>query len=104
MPGGCWVCNPICGKCKPPAKKAGSCNVCGFVTVFDKTDIVLKQSLCCKMCGADLSLLVVPAPVCCSYCGQWCAYPCGKGTGPEPKIGLQKCAHISRVAPPAPEC
>lgn len=80
MPGGCWVCNPFCGKCQPAPKKSARCPACGACTIFDRRDIVAGADLLCKACGADMASLVRPEPVRCAYSGLSCAYPCGKST------------------------
>ena len=61
MPGGCWICNPLCGKCQPAPKKS------------------------------DLTALVRPEPLRCNYSGLVCAYPCGKGASAHPEHGYQVC-------------
>jgi len=89
--GGCWVCNPFCGKCQPTPKKAGTCSQCGMCTIFDRADIIAGKPLLCKSCKADLSVLVRPATIACNYSGLRCAYPCGKGTSEKPLLGYQVC-------------
>lgn len=91
MPGGCWVCNPLCGKCQPPPKKSGHCPECGACTLFDRDEILGGGSLACRSCGHDLTLSVRPQPIQCNYSGMACAYPCGKGRGETPTLGYQTC-------------
>ncbi|MEG0990652.1 hypothetical protein [Gordonibacter sp.] len=97
MPGGCWVCNPLCGKCQPPPKKSGRCPTCGTYTIFDRTDIIANKLLLCKKCGEDLSTQVRPQPLRCNYSGRICVYPCGKGANAHPQRGYQVCR---RTTPP----
>ena len=97
MPGGCWVCNPFCGKCQPAPKKSGTCPVCTTVTIFDRRDIIDGAELRCKKCGADLSSGVRPKPVHCTYSGLMCAYPCGKSTAHPEEGGVRIC---ERNTPP----
>lgn len=98
MPGGCWVCNPFCGKCQPAPKKSATCPSCGMVTIFDRMDIIAGEELVCKKCGSDQSAFVRPETITCSYSGLRCAYPCGKGTTARPEHGFQVC---KRNTPPA---
>ena len=100
MPGGCWVCNPLCGKCQPAPKKSGRCPECGMCTIFDCEVIKSGAELHCKKCGADLTELVRPETVKCNFSGLWCAYPCGKGTSSHPENGYQICR---RNTPPPEE-
>lgn len=100
MPGGCWVCNPLCGKCQPAPKKSGRCPVCGVCTIFDRKDIAAGKELHCKKCGEDLTELVRPVPIRCNFSGLICAYPCGKSTSPRHDLGYQVC---KRNTPPSKE-
>lgn len=100
MPGGCWICNPMCGKCQPAPKKSGTCPDCGTCTIFDRVDIVNGVDLHCKKCGKDMNDLVRPQPVRCNYSGLICAYPCGKSSSPRHDHGNQPC---KRNTPPSKE-
>lgn len=100
MPGGCWICNPLCGKCQPAPKKSGKCPSCGTCTIFDRTEVTAGAPLLCKKCGEDLTSLVRPAPLRCNYSGLVCAYPCGKGASAHPEHGYQVCR---RNTPPTEE-
>ena len=100
MPGGCWICNPMCGKCQPPPLKAGNFPDCGTTTVFERKTVESKEPLLCKKCGKDLSELVRPKVVKCNYSGKLCAYPCGKSTSPRHDWGDQPC---QRNTPPSEE-
>lgn len=91
MAGRCWVCNPFCGKCQPAPKKSATCPECGVCTIFDRSEVTAPGSLLCKKCGHDLTALVRPAVVVCSYSGLPCAYPCGKGTSSTHPFGYQVC-------------
>lgn len=91
MPGGCWICNPMCGRCKPPAYKSGTCPECGTMTLFDKAVIKQGGPLPCKKCGVDLSEDVRPKVVKCNYSGLLCAYPCGNSTASKHEYGDQRC-------------
>ncbi|MEG0477746.1 MAG: hypothetical protein RR572_08805, partial [Raoultibacter sp.] len=96
--GGCWVCNPFCGKCQPAPKKSATCPACGTCTIFDRLDIIAGKDLRCKKCGGNLAAEVRPTPITCHYSGLRCAYPCGKGLGSVPAKGFQVC---KRNTPPA---
>lgn len=91
MPGGCWICNPFCGKCQPAPKKSGTCPSCGTATIFDRHDIIDGMDLRCKKCGADMNELVRPKPVKCNFSGLVCAYPCGKSASVTSELGYQLC-------------
>ncbi len=97
MPGGCWVCNPFCGKCQPAPKKSGRCPVCGTCTIFDRQEVIDEGGLVCKACGEDLSGQVRPQPIRCNYSGKVCIYPCGKSTSALSDLGYQIC---KRNTPP----
>lgn len=97
---GCWICNPMCGKCQPPALKSHKCPECGETTVFEKAAIKGGETLRCKKCGYDMTDLVVPVPIRCNYSGKICAYPCGKSTSPKHDLGYQPCL---RNTPPSAE-
>lgn len=45
----CWICNPYCGRCKPPMPKPVKCTHCGKHTIPDSIDPK------CKKCGARLT-------------------------------------------------
>ena len=98
MPGGCWICNPMCGKCQPAPMKAGKCPDCGTTTVFERPDILAGKTLLCKKCGKDLTGEVRPDVVRCNYSGKLCAYPCGKSRSPKHEYGDQPC---ERNTPPS---
>lgn len=99
MAGGCWICNPLCGRCQPAPKKSGGCPSCGTVTIFDKTDIIAGAPLLCKKCGKDLGEMVRPKTVRCASSGLLCAYPCGKSRTAHSQFGHQVC---ERNTPPTP--
>ena len=69
--GGCWVCNPFCGKCKPPIKKL-QCPVCGKLNFPE----LMKENTCSK-CGAVLPE-IKEERVWCTFIQQICINPCGK--------------------------
>lgn len=98
MAGGCWICNPLCGRCQPAPKKSGKCPACNTVTIFDKLDIIAGKKLACKKCGHDMSELVRPEVVRCQYSGLLCAYPCGKAVKSHSQFGYQAC---ERNTPPS---
>lgn len=92
MAGGCWVCNPMCGKCQPAPKKSFVCPACGTCTIFDRfTQIQAGARLVCRKCGLDVTESVRPKPVTCNFSGLMCAYPCGKATSADAGKPKQKC-------------
>ena len=100
MPGGCWICNPMCGKCQPAPLKSATCPDCGKVNVFERPAIMAGEDLLCAGCGLDLSAAVRPKVVRCNYSGLLCAYPCGKSTSPRHDYGDMPC---ERNTPPSDE-
>lgn len=82
----CIVCNPMCGRCKPPLLKAVVCPECRKLLTFKKEEALSDQQHICPWCGYEVTSLVKIAPVKCQTSGKWCAYPCGnshKSNGPE---------------------
>ncbi len=80
--GGCWICNPFCGKCQPAPFKSYTCQDCNSVNIVEKKKILEPGSIYCKGCGNDITAHVRPKPVLCNYSGLICAYPCGRSTVP----------------------
>ncbi|HEY3423643.1 MAG TPA: hypothetical protein VGL27_02510 [Negativicutes bacterium] len=65
----CWVCNPSCGKCKPPIQIV-KCPGCGVHNLADIRN--------CKKCRAVLPARVEQSTTMCLYSGMMCANPCNK--------------------------
>lgn len=74
----CWVCNPLCGGCRPPRKKAVVCPGCGTFTLFDIEIEEIPSSKCCRQCGVDLVALATPEAAWCVSTQQVCGNPCGR--------------------------
>jgi len=68
----CWICNPYCGNCKPPAEKPVKCPQCNTFNIFIKAG----EKRICKKCGTILPEGEVRPIVFCSYCGLECANQC----------------------------
>ena len=100
MPGGCWICNPMCGKCQPAPLKSATCPECGTLNVFEREPIIAGADLLCKKCGFDLAPEVRPKVVKCNYSGYVCAYPCGNSRVPKHEHGDMPC---ERNTPPNEE-
>lgn len=100
MPGGCWICNPMCGKCQPAPMKSETCPDCGALNIFERATVLGEDDLLCSRCGRDLSDSVRPKPVKCNYSGLICAYPCGNSTVPRHDHGDMVCL---RNTPPSRE-
>ena len=100
MPGGCWICNPMCGKCQPAPLKSATCPACGTLNIFERERVLSKDPLVCKGCGEDLTDMVRPKPVKCNYSGYICAYPCGNSKSPRHDHGDMPC---ERNTPPSEE-
>ena len=81
--GGCWICNPFCGKCQPSPYKSYTCEDCGSLNVVDKAKIISGDPIVCKGCGKDIADKVRPKPAVCNYSGLICFYPCGKSQVPD---------------------
>jgi hypothetical protein len=78
----CIVCNPFCGHCRPPRKRAVTCPDCG---ADNRYDIVISDPptrYFCSGCGADLTLQATPAVVYCLNTNRECANPCHWHTVP----------------------
>jgi len=73
-----WVCDPLCGRCKPPRQKALHCPGCGAYNVFDIRIQVAPPARHCTGCGLDVTGLATPQTVECTYSGLLCANPCGR--------------------------
>ena len=74
---GCWLCNPLCGRCKPPWRKC-ICPECGQAVLVEKKKYLAADHINCDSCGADVTDVIYVEPVKCGFSGWWCAYPCGK--------------------------
>ena len=74
---GCWSCNPFCGKCKPPYRKA-ICPKCGKLTIVPKEKYLASTEIQCANCGEDITDLIYVHPVYCHFSELICAYPCGR--------------------------
>ena len=99
MSGGCWICNPMCGRCQPAPMKSGKCPDCGETTIFERRRILAGEALVCKKCGRGMAEIVVPRPVRCNYSGKVCAYPCGKSTSPKHEHGDLPCERNTPLSP-----
>lgn len=97
MPG-CWICNPMCGRCQPTAFKSQKCPDCGTTNVYERPVVIAEETLLCKKCGKDLTDMVKPEVVRCNYSGKLCAYPCGKSKSPKHEHGDLPC---ERNTPPS---
>ena len=87
----CWICNPYCGNCKPPAERPVKCPQCKTLNFFIRADV----KRICRQCGAILPEREERLVVFCSYCGLECANPC-KQHKIVPKDGvLLKCPWIT---------
>lgn len=72
MPG-CGMCNPFCGKCKPPMERGLQCPQCGRYYFPE-----FLQEMICKRCGAVLPERGERQPAFCNYSGMMCAKPCAR--------------------------
>ena len=90
----CWACNPLCGRCKPPQKRAVLCPSCKKMTFFSKSECLDAQRRLCPGCGEDLTEFVHVEPVFCVKCGLSCAYPCKSYGNPATEDGFV-CAYRS---------
>lgn len=70
MPG-CGICNPFCGKCKPPMERGLQCPNCGRFYFPE-----FSPDLICKRCGTELPGRPERKPAFCHYSGLVCAKPC----------------------------
>jgi hypothetical protein len=72
----CIVCNPFCGHCRPPRKRAVICPACGADNRFDIVISDPPAERFCRACDEDLSDLATPAVVYCQNTLRFCANPC----------------------------
>ena len=87
MPGLMHVCNPYCGRCKPPKEPLLTCTACGT-----DNDPELGEYGVCKACGAPLPERTLPEPIMCLRINEMCAKPCGLGKV-EPRVKTAKCSY-----------
>ena len=74
----CWGCNPLCGGCKPPSKRAAECPECGWMNILTLQAKGEPKPVGCEKCGYDLTERSVPtARKCARFGGVVCANPCG---------------------------
>lgn len=86
---GCWFCNPLCGKCKPPMVKI-ICPYCGRAIIVSKPKYLRQEDKYCPFCQKIVSWELYIPPAKCSYSAKICAYPCGKKS--KSNLGMpQKC-------------
>ncbi|WP_094606915.1 hypothetical protein SPSIL_047520 [Sporomusa silvacetica DSM 10669] len=85
----CWVCNPSCGKCKPPIQIV-KCPACGAHNL-----VSIKN---CKKCRATLPEQIRQPAIMCHYSGLKCVNPCGRHQD-TPKDGMAKLCN--RNTPPS---
>lgn len=71
------VCNPYCGKCKPPREPLLICSQCETTNDPEQGEFGF-----CKACGAQLPPRQVPEPIFCAIVDEMCARPCGRGKDP----------------------
>ena len=67
------VCNPYCGRCKPPREPLLHCPACKAINDPLKGEFGL-----CKRCGAALPPRKLPEAAYCNRVGAMCANPCGQ--------------------------
>ena len=87
MPGSMHVCNPYCGRCKPPKEPLLACTACGTFNDPERGEFGR-----CKECGAELPPRILPTPIKCLRIGQMCARPCKQGEKPG-RLPNATCTH-----------
>lgn len=86
------VCNPYCGKCKPPKEPLLLCPGCG--TMNDPTRGDYEH---CRRCGTKLPERKLPVPAHCARVDAVCANPCGRKNG-SPLSNGERCVYFTPVA------
>lgn len=81
------VCNPYCGRCKPPKEPLRVCPTCG---AYDDSEH--SEHGTCKECGGILPPRVLPQPLLCKRINQMCARPCKQGEKP-PRTPVASCRY-----------
>jgi hypothetical protein len=72
----CIVCNPFCGHCRPPRKRAVICPECGHDNRYDIEVCYPPVQRTCQRCALDLTALATPPVVYCQNTKRECANPC----------------------------
>jgi hypothetical protein len=65
----CLICNPLCGRCKPPILII-KCPTCGAYNLANLAN--------CKRCGAILPEQAEGPAIKCLYSGMMCVHPCNR--------------------------
>ena len=79
----CYVCNPQCGRCRPPRPRALKCPECGRLTMLEAPAVSDEALRVCRHCGAALPK---PEAVACRFAGRECYVPCVRACE-EPESG-----------------
>ncbi len=80
---GCMVCNPFCGRCRPPQPKPMKCDSCGKLALRTRY-----ETWECNHCGAPLP----PRPkIKCNWSGRMCDVPCMYNAMDNPTGELHPC-------------
>ena len=83
----CVACNPFCGHCRPPRKRAVACPKCDTDNRFDIVVQYPPLARYCKTCGLDVTALATPPVVYCKNTKRQCANPCHYHTiDPDPRV------------------
>lgn len=89
------VCNPYCGKCRPPLERPLVCPECETLNYPERGETEF-----CKKCGARLPEREIRPVIRCSRSGLVCANPCGMNSVLPEDGGLAAC---TLVTPPTAE-
>lgn len=76
----CYVCNPQCGRCRPPRPAPRKCPECG--------KLVLGEASSCRHCGARLQSR---PGVFCKFTDRICLVPCVRANELNPEGFAAQC-------------
>lgn len=68
----CYVCNPQCGRCRPPRRGMRRCPYCNVLAMPSDDSDILGENVCPR-CGRTLP---EPESTKCEYTRRLCGIPC----------------------------
>lgn len=80
---GCMVCNPFCGRCRPPQPHIVRCPECGKLVMRGR-----REPWTCPQCGAALP---PREKLRCNWTGMLCDIPCMRNIRENPSGELHDC-------------
>ncbi|UWG96721.1 hypothetical protein LPY66_17850 [Dehalobacter sp. DCM] len=84
---GCWVCNPLCGRCRKELKAPKKCPTCG---AYNIRGYYVDNK--CNQCGNDMGI-GYHRPVRCLYTGLICGRACSRSKVRLPHGEVKACSN-----------